>query len=41
VIDILTLAAGQGSTVRIKVENAADRPIIDHIAELFAGGFGE
>ena len=41
VIDILTLAAGQGNTVRIQVENASDGPILDHIAELFAGGFGE
>ena len=41
VIDILTLAAGQGNTVRIQVENASDSPILDHIAELFAGGFGE
>ena len=41
VIDILTLAAGQGNTVRIQVENVSDGPILDHIAELFAGGFGE
>lgn len=41
VIDILTLAAGQGNTLRIQVENASDSPILDHIAELFAGGFGE
>lgn len=41
VIDILTLAAGQGNTIRIQVENPSDGPILDHIAELFAGGFGE
>jgi phosphocarrier protein len=41
VIDILTLAAGPGNAVRIRVENATDRPILDQIATLFAGGFGE
>jgi phosphocarrier protein len=41
VIDILTLAAGQGNTVRIEVDNASDGPVLDHIAELFASGFGE
>lgn len=41
VIDILTLAAGQGNTIRIQVENATDSPILDYIAELFTGGFGE
>lgn len=41
VIDILTLAAGQGSTVRIQVENASDSLILDYIAGLVAGGFGE
>ena len=41
VIDILTLAAAQGDQVRVEVENVSDGIILAHIAELFAGGFGE
>lgn len=41
VIDILTLAAGQGDQVRIEIERDADLNILDQIAALFAGGFGE
>jgi phosphocarrier protein len=41
VIDILTLAAAQGDQVRVEVENASDGIILENIAELFAGGFGE
>ena len=41
VIDILTLAAACGDTVNIQVENPSDSGILDIIAELFAGGFGE
>lgn len=41
VIDILTLAAGQADQVRIEIENDEDLAILDQIAALFAGGFGE
>ena len=41
VIDILTLAAGQGDSVRIIAENKTDRHVLNQIVELFADGFGE
>lgn len=41
VMDILTLAAGQGSQVRITIDNEADLAILDQIAALVADGFGE
>jgi phosphocarrier protein len=41
IIDILTLAAGPGNTVRIGIEKASDSPVLNRIAKLFADGFGE
>lgn len=41
VIDILTLAAGSGDQVRIRIEMDGDLTILDQIAALFSGGFGE
>ena len=41
VIDILTLAAGLGDPIRIGIENASDHRILEDIAGLVAGGFGE
>jgi phosphocarrier protein len=41
VIDILTLAAGRGNMVRIRIENATDSPVLNRIAKLFTNGFGE
>lgn len=41
VIDILTLAAGKGDRVQIRVETASDTDTLNSIASLFAEGFGE
>lgn len=41
VIDILTLGAACGETIRVGVEDPADENILDHIAELVKNGFGE
>ncbi len=41
VIDILTLAAARGDRLRVGIETGADRKTLEHIAALFAGGFGE
>ena len=40
-IDILTLAAGQGDSVRVIAEVQADRAVFNQIIALFADGFGE
>jgi len=41
VIDLLTLAAGCGTRVRVSIETSEDQNTLKEIAELFAGGFGE
>jgi phosphocarrier protein HPr len=41
ILDILTLAAGQGDRVQIGVENEADLTLLNRIVALFADGFGE
>lgn len=41
VIDILTLGAGQGDRVRIRIDAEADLAVLDQIKELFNSGFGE
>ena len=41
VIDILTLAAGRGDQVRLRIEKGEDLTILDQIAALFGDGFGE
>ena len=41
VIDILTLAAGKGDTVRVIAEAETDRCVLNRIVGLFADGFGE
>lgn len=41
VIDLLTLAAGCGASVRVSIETGEDHQTLRAIAELFAGGFGE
>jgi phosphocarrier protein HPr len=41
IIDILTLAAGQGDRVQIGVETEADLDLLNRIVALFADGFGE
>ena len=41
VIDILTLAAGKGTPVKVEVESAADINTLDRIVSLITQGFGE
>lgn len=41
VIDILTLGAGSGDQVRIRIETDGDLNLLDQIAALFRSGFGE
>jgi phosphocarrier protein HPr len=41
IIDILTLGAARGDCLRVGIETDADRETLEHIAALFAGGFGE
>ncbi len=41
IIDILTLGAGQGDRVRVRIDDPADQGILDRIVELFNTGFGE
>ena len=41
IIDILTLGAGQGDRVRVRIDDPADQQILDRIVELFNTGFGE
>lgn len=41
IIDILTLGAGQGDRVRVRIDDPADLEILDRIVELFNTGFGE
>jgi phosphocarrier protein len=41
IIDILSLACLQGSTITLQVEDPADAEILDRLHELFKSGFGE
>ena len=41
VIDILTLAAAKGDRLQVGIEADTDRETLEHIAALFASGFGE
>ena len=41
VIDLLTLAAGQGDRLRIVIEAPEDIETLNRMADLFASGFGE
>jgi len=41
IIDILTLGAGQGDRVRVRIDDPEDLEILDRIVELFNTGFGE
>ena len=41
VLDILTLAAGQGDRIRIAIENDGDLPILEQIVAMISDGFGE
>jgi phosphocarrier protein HPr len=41
VIDILTLAAEKGSTIRIAIEDASEMDTLNRIIKLVSDGFGE
>jgi phosphotransferase system HPr (HPr) family protein len=41
IIDILTLACGKGSPIRVMVESPEDRAVLEAIIELVEQGFGE
>ena len=41
ILDILTLACAQETRIKIIVEDNRDLPILNDIADLVAGGFGE
>jgi phosphocarrier protein len=41
IIDILTLAAAQGDSVRVVAAEETDRKVLNRIVALFADGFGE
>lgn len=41
IIDILTLACGQGSRVTLKIQNPEDINVFNDIVSLFENGFGE
>jgi phosphocarrier protein HPr len=41
IIDILTLGAGRGDRVRVRIDDLVDRSVLDKIVELFKNGFGE
>jgi len=41
IIDILSLACAKDTTITLKIDNPADREILDRIAALVESGFGE
>jgi phosphotransferase system HPr (HPr) family protein len=41
IIDILTLACARGTQIKIIIEDLADLPVLDGIADLVDSGFGE
>ena len=41
IVDILTLACEKGSKITLIIEDNADRPILEDIADLIETGFGE
>ena len=41
IIDILSLACLQGSTVTLRIEDPADAEILNQLYKLFKSGFGE
>ncbi len=41
VLDLLTLAAAKGDTIRVTIASPQDMETLDRIAALVAGGFGE
>ncbi len=41
IVDILTLACEKGSKITLIIEDKADQPILEDIANLIKSGFGE
>jgi phosphocarrier protein HPr len=41
ILDILTLACAQGTTVTLEIDDPADMDVLDKLDRLIAGGFGE
>ena len=41
IIDILTLGAGRGASLRVGIETPEDMEVLETIVGLFADGFGE
>jgi len=41
IIDVLTLACGQGSTITVKIDDPADLDILHDLVKLFESGFEE
>ncbi len=41
IIDLLTLGCNQGTEIVVRIENAADHPILNQIIDLVEAGFGE
>jgi phosphotransferase system HPr (HPr) family protein len=41
IIDLLTLGCNKGTEIVVRIENAADRPIMNQIIDLVEAGFGE
>lgn len=41
IIDVLTLACGQGSKITIKIDDPADIDILNNLVKLIEGGFEE
>ena len=41
IIDILTLACARGTRIKIVIEDLADLPVLNGIADLIDSGFGE
>ena len=41
IIDILTLGCHKGTEIVVRIENTADRPILNKIIDLVEAGFGE
>jgi len=41
ILDILTLACAQGTIITLKIDDPADRDVLDKLEHLVAAGFGE
>lgn len=41
ILDILTLACAQGTTITLEIDDPADRDVLDKMEQMVADGFGE